>query len=384
MNKFNNFVKKTFFFLIRNITSSIQKTNNKRIILVQESFSGSNTFSMYKLLSDKFKSEKEVILYKDKESKNLIDYIKKIYFLASAKIIITTHASYKLKKSQIHFQMWHAMMIKKGGTMLLNSDQKFSVPKDWKRADYILSYSETYTTFLNSMMTTDPRKYKILGAPRNDFLFKKDDYQKLNKLINIESFRNKIIVCPTMRFETNNFENDNSNNLSLYDFFINKKNSNYFNSETTLVVIKPHPHDEDIIDLRYRDLPKNVFLLTDKKLKSLDIDFYETLLAFDLLITDYSSVYFDFLLLDRPMIFYDPIKDNLKDERGLIIESAKDFFPGEVAQTSDSLKYHIDKNFNEKNEVSNQEKRKKMLNIIHRYKDGESTKRIEKFINELV
>ena len=158
MNKFSNFVKKAFFFLIRNITSSIQKTNKKRIILVQESFSGSNTFSMYKLLSDKFKSDKEIILYKDKQAKNLIDYIKKIFFLASAKIIITTHASYKLKKSQIHFQMWHSMMIKKAGNMLLNSNEKFSEPKDWKRTDYILSYSETYTTFLNSMMTTDPRK----------------------------------------------------------------------------------------------------------------------------------------------------------------------------------------------------------------------------------
>ena len=188
-----------------------------------------------------------------------------------------------------------------------------------------------------------------------------------------------------MRFETHNSEDyDDHNYLSLYEFFINKKNPNFFNSETTLVVIKPHPHDENIINLKYKDLPNNVFFLTDKKLRSLGIDFYETLSAFDLLITDYSSVYFDFLLLNRPMIFYDPIKDNLKDKRGLIIESAKDFFPGEVAQTFDSLKYYIDQNFNEKIEDLNQEKRKKMLNIIHRYHDGESTKRLEKFINELI
>ena len=33
------------------------------------------------------------------------------------------------------------------------------------------------------------------------------------------------------------------------------------------------------------------------------MEFYETLNAADLLITDYSSVYFDYLLLDRPLIF---------------------------------------------------------------------------------
>ena len=118
------------------------------------------------------------------------------------RLLLQLTESYKLKRSQIHFQLWHAMMIKKTGSMVLRSNEKFSESKSWKNADYILSYSETYTTFCNSMMTTDPRKYRVFGAPRNDFLFNKNGKKILNNFINLHGYKNKIIICPTMRFES--------------------------------------------------------------------------------------------------------------------------------------------------------------------------------------
>ena len=322
--------------------------------------------------------------YKNIHNLSIFDYIKKMYFLASAKIILTTHASYKLKKSQIHFQLWHAMMIKKTGAMVLKPNEKFKHTKDWKKADYILSYSETYTTICNSMMTTDPRKYKIFGAPRNDFLFQKNGEQILNNFIKLKHFKNKIIICPTMRFENSTLSDYVSlNNYSIYDLFTTKNNINFYDDET-LIVIKPHPHDEDIVNLNSIKLPKNVIFLTDKKLGSLGVDFYETLNAFDLLITDYSSVFYDFLLLDKPMIFYDPLIDDVKENRGLIFESVESFLPGDVCKTIEDLKIRIAKNLKGEKEIIAKEKRKKMLNFIHRYKDGNSTQRIEKFLQKLL
>ena len=125
MKELIKFFKRVFFFLLRNLVVFFQATNGKRIILVQESFSGSNTFALHKLFSNEFKSKNDVVLYKNIHNLSIFDYIKKMYFLASAKIILTTHASYKLKKSQIHFQLWHAMMIKKTGAMVLKPNENF-------------------------------------------------------------------------------------------------------------------------------------------------------------------------------------------------------------------------------------------------------------------
>ncbi len=47
----------------------------------------------------------------------------------------------------------------------------------------------------------------------------------------------------------------------------------------------------------------NLHILEDNYLRDKRLDLYEVVNAADLLITDYSSIYFDYLLLDRPIIF---------------------------------------------------------------------------------
>lgn len=385
MNNIINFSKKTFNFVLRNIVATLQNIKKDRIILVQESFSGSNTYALYKLLSEQFRSKYEVLLYKDTLTNNYLEYIRKVFYLSSANIILTTHSSYKFKNKQLHIQLWHAMMIKKGGTMLLKASEKFTEPKTWKKTDFILSYSETYSTFLNAMMVTDPRKYKVFGAPRNDFLYQDNGYEILTKIKKLDNYKTKIIVCPTMRFEeTNTRLNNNFLGLPIYDFFLNESNSVFYNDKNTLVVIKPHPHDEGIIQRSFINVPNNVLLLTDEMLESLDADFYEVLNVFDLLITDYSSVFFDFLLLNKPVLFYDQSNDELKQSRGLIVESVKNFLPGEVSDSLENLKENIISCLQGDNKLLNYEKRKNMLDIIHRYKDGKSTERIEDFLTSLL
>ena len=79
MKSLKIFFKKTFYFLLRNLVSIFQNTNERRIIFIQESFSGSNTYAIYKLMSDNFKLDNDVILYKDRETKGVLEYIKKFF-----------------------------------------------------------------------------------------------------------------------------------------------------------------------------------------------------------------------------------------------------------------------------------------------------------------
>lgn len=70
-------------------------------------------------------------------------------------------------------------------------------------------------------------------------------------------------------------------------------------------------------------------------------DVYPVLCETDLLVTDYSSIYFDYLLLDRPMVFFPYDLDEYRSrERGLLFDYA-DLTPGPKAHTQAALQAAI-------------------------------------------
>lgn len=94
-----------------------------------------------------------------------------------------------------------------------------------------------------------------------------------------------------------------------------------------------------------------------------DYQSQELLAATDMLITDYSSCFFDFLVLDRPIIHYLYDYDYYaNDDRGLYYRK-EDVVGGDVAKTVDELMAAIDENlrYPEKNKVLRQQRREKYL-----------------------
>lgn len=72
------------------------------------------------------------------------------------------------------------------------------------------------------------------------------------------------------------------------------------------------------------------------------MDFYNILNAVDILITDYSSIYFDFLLLDRPIIFTPIDYEEYKHNRGFLLEPFDFWAPGDKCFCYEDLKLTID------------------------------------------
>jgi CDP-glycerol glycerophosphotransferase len=65
-------------------------------------------------------------------------------------------------------------------------------------------------------------------------------------------------------------------------------------------------------------------------------------LASDLLVTDYSSVFFDYALVDRPMVFLVPDLDDYRDRlRGFYLDLAE-IAPGPLVTTTDEVLAHLD------------------------------------------
>jgi CDP-glycerol glycerophosphotransferase (TagB/SpsB family) len=134
----------------------------------------------------------------------------------------------------------------------------------------------------------------ITGQPRNQFLVDDNAFvhptTKL-KLTDIQKFENVIMWMPTHR----GFSNKTIKDLLLdYDFNISNFNS-FLKEKNYLFVIKPHFVEKGSVEL-FTNGYSNIITYNEA-------DPYPLLKKSDLLITDYSSVLFDYLLLDKPAIF---------------------------------------------------------------------------------
>ena len=372
--------------IAREVIFFVIKCKNDRILLLHESPSGSNTYALLKLVSDKLDKKYEIISFYDSEPTTLVDFVKKHTLLASAKLIITTHASYKPSNKNIHFQLWHGPFIKKNGVMLPGDTKNMLGSRNaWRQADYIMSYSETYTTFLNACMVTDPNKYIISGAPRNDLLFVSDGKSNMKRIYGdkIEGYK-IILFMPTFRDNyTENLGSNTIDRLFGFDDFSLEKFDQFLEANNCKLIFKPHPHSEELVLSLLGDYHlNNLLLLRNDDLVDNSLDLYELVNATEILITDYSSVFYDYLLLDRHIIFT-PTDINLyQQDRGFLIESFESWTPGPKVISQGGLQIEIRKCLLDKNYYG--DKRTWLRDLNHRYKDGNSSERLWKFIDTIM
>jgi CDP-glycerol glycerophosphotransferase (TagB/SpsB family) len=123
-------------------------------------------------------------------------------------------------------------------------------------------------------------------------------------------------------------------------------------------------------------------IIRDSDLQSIGIQLYQLLAYSEALITDYSSVYFDYLLLDRPMATTLDDVDCWKKGNGFAFDLEKLY-----AETNESL-YSLDDLFRFIDEVviqgkdTHEEARLRMRDLTNIHKDGNSAKRVAGFIVE--
>lgn len=115
-------------------------------------------------------------------------------------------------------------------------------------------------------------------------------------------------------------------------------------------------------------------MIFNEDLKRINIKLYELLGASDALITDFSSVYFDYLLLDKPIGFAtDDLKD-YKNNRGYTVEDPLSIMPGEKIQNIDEFKSFLTNVSIEHD--SFQEERFRVNNLVNSFKEGNACQRI--------
>ena len=109
------------------------------------------------------------------------------------------------------------------------------------------------------------------------------------------------------------------------------------------------------------------------------LDPQELLLASDVLIFDYSSIMFDFILTgNKPVISFPYDLEFYKEERGLYYDYLK-FIPAPIVDTIPDLIYHLKtvKNWSPKYE----ERRRDVCKLVNTFNDGNSSKRVAEFLD---
>lgn len=310
----------------------------------------------------------------------------RIYFLSRARLILTSHSSsIKLKKNQLEFNLWHGFPLKGMGNMdkLISMKKAKKIPKQFSNIDYMLSLSSLSNTMIGSCFFINRNKFVVLGYPRNDYLFNSNGKKNLGELgFDLTEFKHVFLYMPTYRDLKQDIDSIfNLNSFLKFDDYSENTLINFLKKNNILLLLKLHPNDEKNINLELMRNNKYIRVLTTSKLINARLDLYEILNSISLLITDYSSVYFDWLLINKPILFVSKDLKEYKGLRGLLIENYDFWTPGEKAENlSDFMRYSLESIYFD---IYSKD-RNNLKKEIHRFVDGESTKRVIDFIQSIM
>ena len=221
----------------------------------------------------------------------------------------------------------------------------------------------------------------ILGFPRNDNLFKPEE--KTKQYLKKKKYNKVIIWLPTFKHfnlssaKRNDYAGNELKDISLLsNKFISEVND-ILKKRNALLLIKFHPAQ----NLKYVDFfnLSNVVTMTNTDLEEKKLDLYSLMGLSDALITDYSSVYIDYLLLNKPIGFELNDYESYSKGRGFIVDNPFELMPGNKITNKEEFITFINNVLDNKDEFKIE--RNKVLKKMHKYKDGNSSERVLKFFN---
>lgn len=292
-----------------------------------------------------------------------IDNKSGIKVFLKAKYAFYCFGKYPIKpaKSQMVINLWHGMPLKRVGNMEAGLEKN-----DYNYFTKIVSTSELFAPILMKCFRCDRDQVIITGQPRTDELFAENPMQDAF----IRHGADKVILwLPTYRDEKKEFPVSILNQEQAVKLNEKLKESN------TRLIVKLHPLQEVAGKLKQYS---NIEFINQEQIGKLKITVYGLLRASDALITDYSSVYFDYMLLNRPIAFTVDDIEKYKNERGFTFDNPYDYMPGNKLTTCEELESFIENVIDGVDEFK--EERGHLNLTIHKYIDGKSSKRIAEFV----
>jgi CDP-glycerol glycerophosphotransferase len=261
-----------------------------------------------------------------------------LYYMAIAKVWVSDSRMPKwlIKRDGVtYIQTWHGTPLKKlaldmdvlsmGGSVDVDKyhDNFVANTRTW---DYLISQNAFSTETFRRCFAFDKQMLEI-GYPRNDVLFRdnnSDAIADLKRQLGLPQGKKIILYAPTWR-------DDQFYQKSIYKF----------TSEMDYDRMKAELGDEYVMIVKFHYLVKDNIDWSKYGDFIYEFDQHQDIaqlyLVSDLLITDYSSVMFDYSLLKRPMFFFAYDMENYKTNlRGFYFDFLATA-PGPIVETTDAL-----------------------------------------------
>jgi CDP-glycerol glycerophosphotransferase len=299
------------------------------------------------------------------------------YYVAKSKYWVFNSrmpAMLKKKPSQVYLQTWHGTPLKKLAhdidvgdnatfyrTQVSYKEMTDLYDADVEKYDYMISPNPYSTECFQTAFQIDRKRLIETGYPRNDVLVNhtEDDVEAIKERLGLPRDKKIILYAPTWR--------DNIYNTKGYEF---EPKADFFKWKEKLgdeyfLIYKPHYLIVNKIDAE----EISDFMYCSRATDNIN-DLY---LVSDILITDYSSVFFDYAGLRRPILFYMFDIDTYANElRGFYFHI--DELPGPIVREEDELLErikHID--------ATEAESSEKYSAFIEKYcglEDGKASERV--------
>jgi len=273
--------------------------------------------------------------FKDKKINQILSKTKYVFFDYDFDYFRTNPIVYNLLSNTIKIQMWHCVATKVTNKENVKDENWKSLFYGRKKYHYIFSRKNQEKITYEDNFFKPSIKYLDLPFSRLDGI---KNQHSTNELINVDlemynfikSEKKKnvfnIIYCPTYRPENNSLHWIKKIDFDFIDKFCLDYNINFF--------INFHQSDWDFAHIFFKNKKyKKIYMF--KKF----MDVYPNLYFSSMLITDYSSIYVDYLVLKNPILFFRPDKKLFEEKIGLYKKNIHDV--GIEIQNKEDLKEKI-------------------------------------------
>jgi len=308
--------------------------------------------------------------------KNYNAYYKRSFYriglYVKTDIWITTHGSFGIpinynKHHSKRIELWHGIPFK--GFLKENKDK---IVKDFNQASTVVVTSNFFITLFSEKWGVDKEILRDLGQPRTDMLINNIlSKDKIKKDLGIKQSK-VILYAPT-------HEQDLKEDKLLFPWNENKTFKTVIDTigENTALIIRPHPYWKEKISEYIQEKiehDERIYYMPAKKINNTEKLIYIS----DVLITDWSSIYFDFLLMKKPTIFLN-LQNPFEDQFVMKPEERV----GYLASNEKELSEHLHEALNNLSKYydSFNQKLKKLIEKVYTKTDGKAT---ERCINEII
>lgn len=250
--------------------------------------------------------------------------------IKSCRAICFTHSesdiSPYIPKSVTKINLWHGSPMKKMGydspvdLKRLNKFKYLPFKAPYERWDYIVIQSDFFRPYFKSALKFSDQKILNLGLPRNDILLSDSDEEEMSVFKNLTLGNISKIVTYAPTFRDGVFD--------ILEACLTVKKAVQSQLPDHILLIRLHPYDRT-------KLPKDFFGEAVVDANCVEDPQY-VLKKTSILITDYSSIAFDFSILNKKIILYCPDRPSYERSRGGLYFEIRDL-PFVYCETLTSL-----------------------------------------------